>query len=105
MATRRQELGEFGEAMVAKHCACGRCKRRGTLKRLPPNFKCADVICDFCGYMAQVKATTAKDVSVLPSRILGGAWGVQQERMAAGIYFPLFVVARGMRGELAIHYL
>src|SRR3954454_19856941 len=49
MATARQQLGEFGEQRVVKDCSCLRCKRPGSLLRLPPNFKCADVICDFCG--------------------------------------------------------
>lgn len=92
MATARQNLGIFGETVVAKSCTCPRCKRCKTLVRLPPNFKCADLICDFCGYLAQVKASTAKDVGVLPKFVLGAAWGPQADRMASGIYFPLFLV-------------
>ena len=34
---------------MVKSCSCPRCKRSDTLVRLPPNFKCADIICDFCG--------------------------------------------------------
>jgi type II restriction enzyme len=60
MPTKRQILGRFGEMCVAKDCRCPKCKRNRTLKRLPNNFKCADVICDFCGYLAQVKAVTVK---------------------------------------------
>ena len=63
--------------------------------RLPPNFKCADVICDFCGYLAQVKASRARDINLLPDSILGAAWKPQRERMEAAIYFPLFVVLIG----------
>jgi type II restriction enzyme len=92
MATLRQELGDYGEAAVVQSCLCGRCKRDRTLRKLPPNFKCADVICGFCGFMAQVKAATSTTLEVLPDRILGGAWSVQRERMDSGIYFPLFVV-------------
>ena len=92
MATVRQILGTFGEDCVAKDCKCPRCKRSRTLKRLPNNFKCADVICDFCGYLAQVKAANASDVEKVPRTILGAAWGPQRERMDAGIYFPLFLV-------------
>lgn len=106
MATVRQQLGEFGEQKVAKDCACPRCKRIGSLVRLPPNFKCADVICDFCGYLAQVKAATAVAVEVLPRQILGAAWEPQRERMEAGIYFPLFLVlATADRARYAIYYL
>src|SRR5688500_9970616 len=61
MATARQVLGRFGETIVAKECACPKCKRSQTLKRLPNNFKCADLICDFCGYLAQVKAATVRN--------------------------------------------
>jgi hypothetical protein len=88
LATTRQDLGTFGEMRVAQDCSCPRCKRG----RLPTNFKCADVICDFCGYLGQVKATTVLDVDVLPRQVLGAAWGPQDERMRAGIYFPLFIV-------------
>ena len=92
MPTRRQILGQFGEICVVKECRCPKCKRSRTLKRLPNNFKCADVICDFCGYLAQVKATTVKDIDTVPDSVLGAAWGPQHERMAAAIYFPLFLV-------------
>jgi hypothetical protein len=92
MPTKRQLLGRFGEACVVKECACPKCKRARTLKRLPNNFKCADVICDFCGYLGQVKAVTVKDIEEIPTTVLGAAWGPQEERMAAAIYFPLFLV-------------
>jgi hypothetical protein len=92
MATRRQALGEFGEQRVTKACDCPRCKRPKTLVRLPPNFKCTDVVCDFCGYLAQVKAATVKSVQAVPPRIPGAACRPQRERMKAGIYFPLFLV-------------
>lgn len=92
MATARQVLGDFGEAVVAKMCSCPKCKRPKTLKRLPSNFKCADLICDFCGYLAQVKAATVRDRDILPPAVLGAAWGPQTERMEAAIYFPLFLV-------------
>lgn len=106
MATERQALGLFGEERVVKECGCPRCKRSRTLVRLPPNFKCADVICDFCGYLAQVKTATAKTVDVLPKHLLGAAWGPQRERMQAGIYFPLFVVlTTDDRARYAIYYL
>jgi hypothetical protein len=92
VVTSRQNLGDWGENLIAKNCGCPSCKRLKTLKKLPPNFKCADLICDFCGYLAQVKTATAKDPRVLPRQILGAAWGPQKERMDSGIYFPLYVV-------------
>ena len=55
MATARQKLGKFGEERVVKDCTRPSFKRARTLARLPTNFKCADVICDFCGNLAQVK--------------------------------------------------
>lgn len=106
MATGRQALGEFGEQRVTKECSCPRCKRPKTLVRLPPNFKCADVICDFCGYLAQVKAATVKSIEAVPPYILGAAWGPQSERMQAGIYFPLFLVLTTVEmTPYAIYYL
>jgi type II restriction enzyme len=104
MATAKQELGQFGEERVARECACPKCKRTKSLVRLPPNFKCADLICDFCGYLAQVKATRVKQTSVVPRTILGAAWGPQKERMAAGVYFPLFLVLVS-DSDTAIYYL
>ena len=104
MPTSRQVLGRFGETIVAKKCTCPKCKRSQTLKRLPNNFKCADLICDFCGYLAQVKASTVRDQELIPASILGAAWGPQKDRMAAAIYFPLFpVLVAGSKH--AIYYL
>ena len=106
MATAKQALGELGERLVVQTFACPKCKRPGTLKRLPNNFKCADVICDFCGYLAQVKAKGSADPSTPPNVIPGAAWGPQRERMDAGIYFPLFLVlVSEPLGRFSIHYL
>jgi hypothetical protein len=70
------------------------------------NFKCADVICDFCGYLAQVKTTERGDLDALPRKLMGAAWAPQNERMEAGIYFPLFIVlASPDRKRHAIYYL
>jgi type II restriction enzyme len=62
------------------------------------------VICDFCGYLAQVKAATSKSVDILPAQVLGAAWGPQKERMDAAIYFPLFLVLVSREAH-AIYYL
>lgn len=107
MATEKQNLGVLGEQLVAKSCACPRCKRDKTLKRLPPNFKCADIICDFCGYLAQVKAKNVTDTAKLPKVVPGAAWGPQEDRMQAGIYFPLFLVLvnKDTPKDYAIYYL
>jgi hypothetical protein len=103
--TAKQELGKLGEELVARHVACPSCKRVRTLRRLPTNFKCADLICDFCGYLAQVKAATSDDPAVLPKSVLGAAWSVQKERMDAGIYFPLFLVLYRSGRNFTIYYL
>ena len=94
MATNKQILGEFGEETVRKNFACPKCRRNKTLKRLPNNFKCADIICDFCGYLAQVKTKTVTEATIdaIPSRVLGAAWRPQKDRMDEGIYFPLYLV-------------
>jgi len=92
VATKQQILGEFGELAVIKNCRCPKCKKLKTLRKLPPNFKCADVICDFCGFLAQVKAKSTKDINEVPRQPSGAAWGPQKARMDAGIYFPLFLV-------------
>ena len=105
MATAKQVLGLFGEERVVRDCSCPRCKRLRTLKRLPSNFKCADVICDFCGYLGQVKSVTTKDINTVPKAILGAAWGPQMERLESGIYFPLFVVLVDSNKKYSIFYL
>ena len=106
MTTEQQITGEIGERLVAKLCACPKCKRVRTLKRLPTNFKCADLICDFCGFLAQVKACKLDDPESPPDTILGAAWAPQKQRMDSSIYFPLYVVAFAKHGrKRAIYYL
>jgi hypothetical protein len=78
MPTERQLLGSFGERRVVHECLCPRCKRSRTLVKLPNNFKCADVICDFCGYLAQVKTVRVRNVESVPNAVLGAAWGPQK---------------------------
>jgi len=75
------------------------------LVRLPANFKCADVVCDFCGYLGQVKASRVRSVDAVPRTVLGAAWGPQQDRMAAAIYFPLFLVLVDESWAYSILYL
>ena len=90
--TEHQLLGELGEKTVVKFCACPRCKRGGTLKRLGTNFKAADVVCDFCGFTAQVKAVARTLGAGLPRFLLGASWPVQLERMESHIFLPLYIV-------------
>lgn len=106
-STARQSLGDRGEAVVAKHARCPGCKSaQRTFRLLPNNFKCADVVCDFCGYLAQVKTQKTKTnlPSVCPRTFMGAAWGPQAERMAAGIYFSLYLVVEDPRGQMAIWF-
>lgn len=105
MVTHKQQLGTFGEKVVAKLCHCPRCKRMGSFKLLPVNFKCADVICDFCGFLAQVKTQTAPDINIPSKKILGAAWEPQEDRMKAGIYFPLYLVLFKNIKEFSVFYL
>ena len=104
MTTEKQKLGDWGENLIRKKFNCPGCKREKTLRKLPPNFKCADIICDFCGYLAQVKTNNHKNLDELPSKILGGAWKPQKERMDSGIYFPLFIVLKNDK-KFSIFYL
>ena len=62
MRTDKQKTGDFGEDLIKKKFGCPKCKREKTLKKLPPNFKCADIICDFCGYLAQVKTSNVSNI-------------------------------------------
>jgi hypothetical protein len=105
MPTDRQLLGPFGEQRVVQECPCPRCKRSKSLVRLPDNFRCADVICDFCGYLAQVKAARVRTVDRIPNTVLGAAWSPQKDRMESAIYFPLFLVLVGPEKSYSIFYL
>ena len=104
--TKKQELGEYGEKLVIKKCDCPECKKNKTLKRLPNNFKCVDIICDFCGYLAQVKTKNTSNTMVIPDKILGAAWEPQNERMKSKIYFNLFLVLKNKDKKAeSIYYL
>ncbi len=100
----KKEFGDWGEKLVAKSCLCPKCKKKNTFKLLPTNFKCADLICDFCGFLAQVKSMNVKSISTLPKQVLGAAWGPQKDRMDSGIYFPLYLVLKTAT-ESSIYYL
>ena len=56
------------------------------------------MICDFCGYLAQVKTAKCSNINKLPRQVLGAAWAPQKARMEAAIYFPLFLVLMAERG-------
>lgn len=99
MSTNKQQLGDWGEQKVASTCICPSCKKLKTTKQLPPNFKCADLVCDFCGYLSQVKTANTNNTNILPKKILGAAWKPQFERMEAGIYFPLYVVLKNPKSD------
>lgn len=99
MATAKQQLGDKGEAAVCKHIDCPRCNRPRHLAKLPTNFQCADLICKFCGYLAQVKTVTLKGDD-LPTRVLGAAWKPQHEQIMADIYHGLYIVGYSNSGKL-----
>ena len=86
MRTNKQLLGDFGENLIIKKFNCPKCKRLKSLKKLPPNFKCADIICDFCGYLAQVKTKTVSDIEKFPSQILGAAWPSKRKNGCGNIF-------------------
>lgn len=96
--------GDWGEKFIAKTFACPKCKNYNSLKRLPNNFKCVDIVCDFCGYLAQVKTVSVTDVNKFPKSILGAAWKPQKDRMRAGIYFPLYIVLKS-GSQCSVFYL
>ncbi len=103
MATAHQELGERGEKAVLKHADCPRCNRARHFKRLPQNFDCADVICKFCGFLAQVKtARLAEGSQDFPPKIPGAGWKPLHERMIAGIYHGLYVVGFKQNGKTLV---
>lgn len=106
MVSEKQKLGNWGEKKVAAICSCPACKRKNTTRLLPTNFKCADLICDFCGYLSQVKTARVTDTLKIPKKLLGGAWTPQAERMKAGVFFSLYVVlTTDMSKDFSIYFL
>lgn len=103
VATARQALGARGEDAVRKRIPCARCNRERHYTRLPTNFECADVICKFCGYLAQVKATRLADgTDEFPNRIMAAAWGPQHQRIIAGIFHALYLVGFRQDGKTLV---
>lgn len=106
MPTDRQDLGRRGEKAVCDHVVCPRCNRARQLRALPQNFECVDVICKFCGFLAQVKATTVEaGTSTRPDRILGAAWQPQHQRIINGIFHALYIVSFSGRTLIRIDYI
>lgn len=60
---------------------------------MPRNFKCADIICDFCGFLAQVKTKRIKKPDEKIMRLLEAAWNPYKKRLDAEIIFPLYIVS------------
>lgn len=70
---------------------------------LRANFQCADLICKFCGYLAQVKSMTLDDEAEgFPRHIRGAGWRPQHEQIIAGIYHGLFLVGFSKAGRLRL---
>ena len=107
MTTVLQQTGDDGEELVRKFCNCPRCNHKGRFRKLTSGFKSVDLICEFCGFVAQVKTKTVRNIDKVPSTILAGAWSVQKERVDAGIVNPLFIVLRNGKdkSKFAIYYL
>jgi type II restriction enzyme len=97
--TPKQALGRKGELAVRDFVPCPRCGRARHLTPLATNFQCADLICKFCGFLAQVKSVTLVG-NDLPDRILGAAWEPQHDQIIAGIFQPLFVCGFAKSGNL-----
>ena len=101
MSTTRQQLGDRGELEVSRRALCPGCGGAKRLKPLSQNFECADLICKFCGFLAQVKATTlAAEAEGFPSRIQGAGWRPKRDQIRAGIYHGLFLVGYSPKGKL-----
>jgi Dam-replacing family len=102
--TSNQDVGQRGEKAVCSHVACPRCGRAKQFRALPANFECVDVICKFCGFLAQVKATNGSTAEGAPSTVLGAAWRPQHERIIGGIFHALYVVTFEKRSLIRIDY-
>ena len=53
-----------------------------------------------------MKTKSVKDVAAVPKYVLGGSWKPQEERMASGIYFSLYLVLKSeIDGSSAVYFL
>lgn len=52
-----------------------------------------------------MKSVSVKDMSLLPKQNPGADWGPKKERMLAGIYFPLYIVAKDLSAKVGVYYL
>ena len=58
------------------------------------------MICKFCGFLSQVKATRLLDgANEFPTRIPSAAWGPQHDRIMAGIFHGLYLVGFRQDGK------
>ena len=73
MATAKKDLGVFSEKIIKSRRPCPKCRRSKKLVKLPTNFKCTDLICDFCDFLAKVKAVTVTDVKKLCQKVISAA--------------------------------
>jgi hypothetical protein len=55
--------------------------------------------------VAQVKALSVKSAEQRALTVLGGAWKVQEEKISAGIYHPLYIVKVLNGKPIAIDYI
>jgi type II restriction enzyme len=88
----RSQTGRLGEEAVVRHVACPQCGKRKLTRLVEPGFPCVDIICKFCGFLAQVKSTTAT-LSDRPTRALGANWAPQKEQILRDIFHALYVVS------------
>ena len=101
MATQKQKNGEFGEVYVKKHVYCPKCKsKKHTFVQLPSGFPCADLICNFCGYLAQVKTCYSSNTDQCPRMLPGAGWEPLAKRMTKNIFYPIYVVVRNRRDPM-----
>jgi hypothetical protein len=105
MKPNKKAKGDLAEELVCSKIKCPVCKG-GRLRRLPANFPCADVICSFCGSMAQVKYHTVTNPEVeYVSRLPGATWKTQKRRIEAGTCLPIYVVLYFRDEPIRILYL
>ena len=88
----RSDTGRIGEEAVVRFVKCPRCNEKKLTRLVERGFPCVDVICKFCGFLAQVKSTIG-EVGERPTRALGANWEPQKKQILADIFHALYVVS------------
>lgn len=87
MRTNRQNVGDKGEAEVARCAPCPNCRKR-LVKFSKKNYPLYDLQCESCFFRVQVKTSGSSPKSTVP----GAGWDIINKVLKAGFLAPPLIV-------------